>query len=195
MPQNILIIGSTGLIGRPITQAIIEVKNHFSRLAIFTSPSTVEDKSGQINWLRSKGVEILVGDIQNESDVKKAYTDIDAVISCVGRAVIAQQIELIKWASETPTVTRFFPSEYGTDVEYSPQSAKEKPHQQKLKVRSFMKTVKDLEWTYLVTGPYPDSFIRANPLNEEIGTYALKKSKVVLLGDGEQKIGFTAMAE
>lgn len=48
--------------------------------------------------------------------------DIDTVVSCVGRSVISQQIPLIQRAAET-SVTRFFPSEYGTDIEYSPKSA------------------------------------------------------------------------
>ncbi len=121
--------------------------------------------------------------------------DIDTVISCVGRNVIAQQIPLIEWASGT-SVTRFFPSEYGTDVEYSPKSASEKPHQQKLKVRKHMSTVTNLEWTYLVTGPYSDLyFSEPLPGRYEAGGFSVRQNKACLLGDGKGRVSFTAMAE
>jgi NmrA-like family len=126
--------------------------------------------------------------------VTDAYSDIDTVISCVGRSVIAQQIPLIQWASET-SVRRFFPSEYGTDIEYSPQSASEKPHQQKLKVRHYMATVKNLEWTYLVTGPYSDLYFASNRSRPEVGSFEVKEKRAWLLGDGKGRVSFTAMAE
>ena len=103
------------------------------------------------------------------------------------------QISLIQWASET-NVTRFFPSEYGTDVEYSPASAHEKPHQLKLKVRAYAKTVRNLEFTYLVTGPYSDMYFDKSG-KEQIGIFDVKAKKAVLLGDGNGRVSFTAMAE
>lgn len=198
MPLKILIIGATGVIGRPITQAILEAKDSFSSISVLTSQSTLDsDKGAHINWLKNRGITIHIGDIQKEDDVKRAYENVDTVISCLGRDVIAHQIELLRWAAETPNVTWFFPSEYGTDIEYSEKSAGEKPHQQKLKVRAFIKTIKDedLDWTYLVTGPYPDLYLRANRWNEALGTFDVRNEKAVIVGDENGKIGFTAMAD
>jgi hypothetical protein len=216
MPLNILVIGATGLIGAPITKAILNAKSSFGRIAILTSSATVTNKASQIDSLKSQGAEVLTGDLSNEQDVKRAYNgappppslrtpsgvivtnpttlpDIDVVISCVGRNAILAQIPLIQWASET-NVTRFFPSEYGTDIEYSPASAHEKPHQLKLKVRAYAKTVKNLEFTYLVTGPYSDLYFDKSG-KEQIGTFDVKAKKAVLLGDGNGRVSFTAMAE
>jgi NmrA-like family len=92
-------------------------------------------------------------------------------------------------------VTRFFPSEYGTDIEYSPKSASEKPHQQKLKVRRYMATMTNLEWTYLVTGPYSDLHFAPTPGTPEVGSFDVKDKKACLLGDGKGRVSFTAMAE
>ncbi len=119
------------------------------------------------------------------------------MISAVGRNVIAGQIELVKWADSTPNIRRFFPSEYGTDIEYNASSAHEKPHQQKLKVRKFItEEVKNLEVTYLVTGPYSDLFLgKTIPGNEKAGTFDVQGKKAVVLGDGKEKVSFTTMKD
>jgi FlaA1/EpsC-like NDP-sugar epimerase len=73
MPQNILIIGATGLIGNYITAEIVKAKASFGRIIVFTSENTIHTKSSQINELKHSGVEILVGDITKEEEVKRAY--------------------------------------------------------------------------------------------------------------------------
>jgi hypothetical protein len=102
----------------------------------------------------------------------------------------------IKWASETPSITRFFPSEYGTDIEHNSASPAEKPHQLKLKVRAYAKTIpKDkLHFTYVVTGPYSDLYFGKSGKGET-GTFDVKAKRAVLLGTGNEKVAFTSMAE
>jgi hypothetical protein len=119
------------------------------------------------------------------------------VISALGRDVIAQQISLIKLADQTPSVKWFFPSEYGTDIEYGPASAHERPHQQKLKVRAALKDVKDLSYTYVVTGPFADMYMLPEaPVGERGGgAFSVKGRKADLLGDGNNKLSLTTMAE
>lgn len=80
-------------------------------------------------------------------------------------------------------------------IEYWPHSVHEKPHQQKLKVRGAMKDVKNLEYTYVVTGPYSDLYIGAMTAQPEIGSFNVKEKKAVLLGDGKGKISLTVMEE
>jgi len=116
-------------------------------------------------------------------------------VSCVGRGAITTQIELVKWADETPSVKRFLPSEYGTDIEYGPDSAHEKPHQGKIKVRAAIRQTKTLDYAFLVTGPYPDMWLTPTLMCPEIGSWNVKEKKAVLIGDGNGKISFTAMSE
>jgi hypothetical protein len=116
------------------------------------------------------------------------------VVSCVGRGGIEKQINLITWA-EQAGVRRFFTSEYGTDIEYWPESVHEPPHQLKLKVRAHMQTMKRLEHTYLVTGPYSDLYFGTMKARPELGQFDVKEKKAVLLGDGNGPVSFTAMAE
>lgn len=106
------------------------------------------------------------------------------------------QIPLIKVAEESNTIKRFFSSEYGTDIEYEPQSATEKPHQQKLKVRKYIgENTKRLEHTYLVTGPYAEMYMMAARGNPAIGSFDVIAKKAYLLGDGKGKISLTTMPD
>lgn len=153
----------------------------------------MENKASYIQFLKDKGVEVTVGDITNEADVLKAYSGFDTIVSAVGRNVIAEQINLLCLAEQTQNIKRFFPSEYGTDIEYGPQSINEKPHQQKLKVRKYIKEqVKRLQYTYLVTGPFADGFLSGNA---KPGSFNVKEKSATLLGAGDGKVSLTTKAE
>ncbi|CAH0040316.1 unnamed protein product [Clonostachys solani] len=168
----------------------------FPKVSIFTSESTVSKKAEYINLLKSKGAHIITGDVTNPNDVKAAYEGVDTVVSAVGRNVIDQQIELIKLAEESSSVQWFFPSEYGTDIEYGPESINEKPHQLKLKVRKYIReNIKRVKYTYLVTGPYVDMFFTLNKLAPEAGGFEIESKKAVLVDGGEGRIGFTTMPD
>ena len=198
--KNILIFGATGLIGHHITNAIVENNYRFDRIVVFTSPNTLYFKPDEIEALTSRGVEIIAGDITSEGDVNEAFNDIDTVVSCVGRTIIHLQLQLIKLADRHPDVKRFFPSEYGTDIDYGPSSANEKPLQQKLKVRAALKGAKNLEYTYIVTGPYADAdnglYLSAQPIEHEArGTFDVNRRRAVLLGTGDDKISLTTMRD
>lgn len=64
---------ATGVIGTPITKAIVSAKSNFGRIAILTSSKSVSDKATQIDSLKKEDVKVLTGDLTNEQDVKKAY--------------------------------------------------------------------------------------------------------------------------
>jgi hypothetical protein len=193
--KNILLFGAFGVIGQHLIEALIQSKWNFDRIGIFTSPGTVEQKAAAIESLRLKGVDVLVGEISNDGHVREAYQGFDTIISALGRNVIEKQIDLIRIAEATPNIKSFFPSEYGTDIEYWPKSAEEKVHQQKLKVRAYCREhVKRMGCTYLVTGPYPELFVGSFQ-ERDAGTFDAQTKKAVLLGTGEGEISFTTMPE
>lgn len=90
---------------------------------------------------------------------------------------------------------RFFPSEYGTDIEYGPESANEPPHQQKLKVRAALKEISGLDYTYVVTGPFAYGYLSAGRAIPEIGSFDVQAKSAVLLGDGKGRISLTTEPE
>lgn len=193
-PSNILVLGATGVIGQFIIASIISEKTHFGRIAIFTSPSTYENKSTEIQSLKDSGVEVIVGDVNNDADLLGAFKGFDTLICAFGRNVIEKQIDIIRLAEDSD-IKWFFPSEYGTDIEYGPESSTEIPHQQKLKVRKYTKEhVKNMAYTYVVTGPYPELFISSFP-DPKAGTFDLKSRTATIVGTGKDKVGFTTMPE
>jgi hypothetical protein len=117
----------------------------------------------------------------------------------LGRGAIGAQIPLIRLADSAPSVHRFIPSEFGTDIKHNAASAVEAPHQEKLKIRAYLDTTKTLDYTYLVTGPYadavPPAYLSALVESPELGSFNVKAKKAVLLGDGNDKISLTTVAE
>lgn len=104
--QNILLFGATGLIGEHITNAILNNKDKFGRIGYFTSPNTISTKSETIATLKSRGVEIIAGDVTSASDIDEAYNGFDTVVSCLGRPVIQNQLLLIERAEKHPDIKR-----------------------------------------------------------------------------------------
>ncbi|KAJ5408528.1 hypothetical protein N7509_002411 [Penicillium cosmopolitanum] len=197
--KNILLFGATGQIGSFILEAILTTRDSFGRVAIFTSARTAETKSAYLEKLKQQKIEIIIGDVDDENAVKAAYNGIDTVISALGRNTLAQQIPLIRLAAASPDVKWFFPSEYGTDIAYGPASANEKPHQQKLKVRAVLEqeiSRSDLDYSYVVTGPFAEMYLDFTPGLEEAGGWDVKGRKAVLLGEkGPARVSLTTMKE
>lgn len=117
---------------------------------------------------------------------------VDTIVSCLGRNAIEKQIPIMSWAEEMG-VGRFFASEYGTDIEYFPDSVHEPPHQMKLKVRAHMATLRRMEHTFMVTGPYSDLYFGAMKEHPSAGGFDVEAGSAHLLGDGNMPVSFTAM--
>ncbi|KAJ5947300.1 hypothetical protein N7466_000315 [Penicillium verhagenii] len=198
-PKNLLLFGATGTIGSFILESILTARSQFDRVAIFTSPRTAETKAAYLEKLKAQNIEVIVGDVEDESAVKAAYNGIDTVISALGRTALAQQIPLIRLAAASPSVKLFLPSEYGTDIAYSPASATEKPHQQKLKVRAVLEkevSRDQLDYAYVVTGPFAEMYLHFSPGQEGAGGWDVKARKAVLLGEkGEERVSLTTMKD
>lgn len=118
-------------------------------------------------------------------------------MSAVGRFGIDKQADLISLAERCPNIIRFIPSEYGTDVVYNSDSSKEKPHQKKLRIRAHLESesIRRLKYTYLVTGPFADLYVGCMANEPQMGSFDVEKKKATLLGDGNQRISLTTMAD
>lgn len=199
-PGGVLIFGGTGTIGKYITGAILSAQPPVAQqVSIFTSPATASDptKQDQLSAWKAQGLRVIEGDLRDAAQVTKAYEGIDTVVSALGRDTLLEQIELLKLAeAEGSSVRWFFPSEYGTDVEYDASSAVEKPHQNKLAVRAFIReNLRKIKTTHVVTGPYIDMFFRLKAGAEAAGGFDIESKRAVVIGDGNGPVGFTSMPE
>jgi uncharacterized protein YbjT (DUF2867 family) len=72
-PSKILLFGATGVIGKFILEQLIDASPAFKKIGIFTSPGTAQSKGEDLAKFKDKGVEVVVGDVNSESDVKRAF--------------------------------------------------------------------------------------------------------------------------
>jgi hypothetical protein len=198
-PYRILIFGATGAIGKYISGAIISADPPVGRdISIFTSDATPgnPDKLALLSAWQSRGVRVLTGDASDTAAVSGALEAADVVISCLGRDALALQTDLLRLAELSPSVKWFFPSEYGTDIEYDASSKDEIPHQNKLQVRHFIRSnIKRVKCTHLVTGPYIDMYLDLVPNFDRLGGYDVGSRRASVIGDGNYAVGFTTMRE
>ncbi|KAK0263909.1 hypothetical protein B0A54_02587 [Friedmanniomyces endolithicus] len=194
---SVLVFGATGVAGIYIINALVAAKSSFARLGIFTSPTTVDNKAELIQRLKGEGVHVHVGDVGSDEDVLAAYKDYDTIVNAAGRNAILSQVGLLRLAEQSPQIKVFLPSEYGTDIEFSPASANEKPHQLKSKVRAYIREhVKRVQCTYVVTGPYAEmALTRMPPAIEAAGSFDVHGKKAVLLGSGNDSVSYTTMPD
>lgn len=75
----------------------------------------------------------------------------------------------------------------------------EPPHQQKIKVRAALRECKNLEYTYVVTGPYGNGeshlYLSPNAGHEKAGSFDPRGKKAVVLGTGNESISLTTMRD
>ncbi|XP_050214649.1 eugenol synthase 1-like [Mercurialis annua] len=115
--SKILIIGGTGYIGKFIVEASAKAGHPTFALV---RESTVSDavKGKIVENFKSLGVTVLHGDLFNHESLVNAIKQVDVVISTVGGQQLADQAKIIAAIKQTGNVKRFFPSEFGTDVDH-----------------------------------------------------------------------------
>lgn len=73
MSKKILVIGATGVIGKVLLDALLNAKDEFETIGIFTSPATVESKKEMIESFKTRGCVIRTGDLYNDEQVLEVY--------------------------------------------------------------------------------------------------------------------------
>lgn len=111
-----LIVGSTGFIGRFVTEACLD----FGRSTyILVRRGAAPPKAAVAKSLQDKGATIIYGTINDREFLEKILKDyeIEVVISAVGGDGILDQLNLIEAIKNVGTVKRFLPSEFGHDID------------------------------------------------------------------------------
>ncbi|KAL3356548.1 hypothetical protein AABB24_017282 [Solanum stoloniferum] len=186
--SKILFIGGTGYIGKFIVEASAKA-GHDTYVLVTESTFSNPTKVKLIDTFKSFGVTFLHGDLYDHESLVKAIKQVDVVISIVGHAVLADQVNIIAAIKEAGNVKRFFPSEFGNDVDrlHTVEPAKT-IFNTKIQIRRAVEA-EGIPFTYVANFYCADFFLPnlAQP-GPVIGPSAgPPKDKVIILGDGNAK--------
>ncbi|CAA2994376.1 isoflavone reductase [Olea europaea subsp. europaea] len=184
--SKILIIGGTGYIGKFIVEASAKSGHPTFALA---RESTISDpvKGKIIEGFKNSGVTILIGDLYDHESLVKAIKQVDVVISTVGQLQLADQTKIIAAIKEAGNVKRFFPSEFGNDVD---RTRAVEPAKSTFAVKAQIRRTTEAEgipYTYVSSNYFAGYSL---PTLVQPGVTAPPRDKVIILGDGNPKAVF-----
>nr|ACU19092.1 unknown [Glycine max] len=186
--SKILIIGGTGYIGKHIVEASAKAGNPTFALV---RESTLSDpsKAQLIHNFEALGVNLVRGDLYDHEKLVKAIKQVDVVISTLGHLQLADQLKIIAAIKEAGNVKRFFPSEFGNDVD---RVHAVEPAKSALAIKAQIRRSIEAEgipYTYVSSNYFAGYFL---PTLAQPGAFAPPppKDKVIILGDGNPKAIF-----
>jgi len=184
--SKILIIGGTGYIGKFIVEASAKA-GHPTFVLVRESTLSNPAKSGVIESFKSSGVTFLHGDLYDHESLVKAIKQVDVVISTVGHGQLGDQGKIIAAIKEAGNVKRFFPSEFGNDVDrtHAVEPAKT-AFATKAQIRRAIEA-EGIPHTYVSSNFFAGYFL---PTLAQAGATVPPRDKVVILGDGKPKAVF-----
>ncbi|XP_068314233.1 phenylcoumaran benzylic ether reductase Betv6-like [Pyrus communis] len=184
--SKVLIIGGTGYIGKFIVQASAKA-GHPTFALIRETTGNDPGKANLIEKFKNLGVTLLYGDLYDHESLVKAIKQVDVVISTVGFKQFADQTKIIAAIKEAGNVKRFFPSEFGNDVDrvHAVEPAKS-TFDVKVQIRRAVEA-EGIPYTYVNNNFYAGYFLSslAQP-----GSTSPPRDKVTILGDGNPKAVF-----
>ncbi|KAK4258633.1 hypothetical protein QN277_005063 [Acacia crassicarpa] len=183
---KILFIGGTGYIGKFIVEASAKAGNP-TFVLIRESTLSNPAKSPILDKFKALGVNLVHGDLYDHQSLVKAIKEVDVVISTVGHMQIADQDRIISAIKEAGNIKRFFPSEFGNDVDrvHAVEPAKS-AFAGKAKIRRAIEAA-GIPYTYVSSNFFAGYFL---PNLSQPGATAPPRDKVVILGDGNPKAVF-----
>lgn len=184
--SKVLIIGGTGYIGKFVVEASAKAGHPTFALV---RESTVADpvKAKLVENFKNLGVKLITGDLYDHESLVKAIKEVDVVISTLGQMQLADQIKIIAAIKEAGNVKRFFPSEFGMDVD---RLHAVEPAKSVLAVKAQIRRAIEREgipYTYVSSNYFNGYFL---PTLSQPGLTAPPRDKVVIPGDGHPKAVF-----
>ncbi|MBA0705898.1 hypothetical protein Golax_018049 [Gossypium laxum] len=189
--SKVLIIGGTGYLGKFIVEASAK-EGHPT--FVFVRESTVSDpvKGKLVDNFKNLGVHLLFGDMYDHESLVKAIKQVDVVISVVGQMQLADQVKIIAAIKEAGNVKRFFPSEFGIDVD---KNNAVEPAKSTFAIKAQIRRAVEAEgipYTYVPANCFAGYFL---PTLSQPGATSPPRDKVVILGDGNPKAVFNHEAD
>ncbi|XP_062191246.1 isoflavone reductase homolog IRL-like [Phragmites australis] len=184
--SKILVVGGTGYLGRHVVAASARLGHPTFALVRDTAPSDPA-KAQLLKSFQDAGVTLVKGDLYDHGSLVSAVKAADVVISTLGALQIADQTRLIAAIKEAGNVKRFFPSEFGLDVDRTGAVEPAKSiFAGKAAVRRAVE-VAGVPYTYVVTGYFAGYGL---PTIGQVLSPAPPADKAIILADGNAKVAF-----
>ncbi|KAL7156631.1 hypothetical protein ABFS83_02G021900 [Erythranthe nasuta] len=186
--SKILIIGGTGYMGKFMVEASISAGHPtFLLVRESTLSNPTPHKSDLIQSFTNSGATFIPGDLYDHESLVKAIKQVDVVISTVGSTQVNDQHKLLPAMKETANVKRFFPSEFGSDVDRGhPVEPAKSIFGEKVQFRRLVEA-SGVPYTYVVSNCFAGLFVRALA---QLDATSPPRDKVVILADGNTKAVF-----
>ncbi|XP_047077440.1 phenylcoumaran benzylic ether reductase Pyrc5-like [Lolium rigidum] len=181
--SRVLVIGGTGYIGRFIVAASAREGHPTAVLVRDLTPADAT-KAAVLQGFRDAGVTLVKGDLYDHESLVSAIKSADVVISTVGSLQIPDQTRIIAAIKEAGNVKRFFPSEFGNDVDHV--NAVE-PAKSIFALKAHIRRAIEAEgipYTYVSSNFFAGYFL---PTLGQVGVTGPPTDKVLILGDGNVK--------
>uniref|UniRef100_A0A0E0LBM0 NmrA-like domain-containing protein n=1 Tax=Oryza punctata TaxID=4537 RepID=A0A0E0LBM0_ORYPU len=181
--SRVLVIGGTGYIGRYIVAASAR-EGHPTTVLVRDPAPADPAKAAVLQGFRESGATLVKGDLYDHESLVAAIKSADVVISAVGYAQLADQIRIISAIKEAGNVKRFFPSEYGNDVDrvHAVEPVKS-VYATKARIRRAIEA-EGIPYTYVSSNFFAGRFL---PSLAQAWIKGLPTDKVIILGDGNVK--------
>ena len=184
--SKILIIGGTGYIGKFVVEASA-VSGHPTFALVRESTASNPDKANLIEGFKASGVTLLYGDLNDHESLVKAIKQVDVVISTVGGLQLGDQTKIIEAIKEAGNIKRFFPSEFGIDVDRSHTVEPAKSvFAVKVSIRRIIES-SGIPYTYVSSNYFAGYSL---PTLVQADAMGPPTDKIVILGDGNIKAIF-----
>ncbi|KAJ9551712.1 hypothetical protein OSB04_015757 [Centaurea solstitialis] len=182
--SKILFIGGTGYIGKFIVEASAK-SGHPTFLFVRESTLSDSSKSPLIESFKKSGVTCITGDLYDHASLVNAIKQVDVVISTVGHMQIQDQVKIIAAIKEAGNIKKFYPSEFGNDVDRTNAVEPAKSaFAAKAEIRRAIEAA-GIPYTYVSSNCFAGYFL---PNLAQPGATAPPRDKVTILGDGNAKV-------
>ncbi|XP_004507454.1 phenylcoumaran benzylic ether reductase POP1 [Cicer arietinum] len=180
---KILVIGGIGYVGKFIVEASVKA-GHPTFALVRESTLSNPLKSSIVQNFNTLGVNVILGDIYDHQSLVKIIKEVDVVISTVSFMQLFDQYKIIDAIKEAGNIKRFFPSEFGNDVDRTHIVNEGKVmFDNKVKIRRMIEA-EGIPYTYVVA-----NFLNRHFLSNLMGI-ASPSDPVIILGDGNIKSTF-----
>jgi len=185
-PSSILVLGA-GELGMAVLQALAaSAASHATRIAVVLRPASLQ--SATARQLQTWGIELLAGDLQNDSQSTLAalFAPFATVICCTGFAAGPGTQRKLARAAIEGGVQRYVPWQFGVDYDVIGRGSPQDTFDEQLDVRDLLRGQQGTQWLIISTGMFT-SFL----FEPSFGVVDLPNNTVHALGDWDTAVTVT----